>query len=95
MLAMELKDIEREKFDRSLAKPQIRQYFPLSIRVYVYFFSFIHIAACCLLLPVHLAIHFMSFEFSPIHCCHPRQLYTICTLCIEGTHKERYKLVHT
>ena len=31
VLAMELEDIEREKFDRSLAKHQIRQYFPPSI----------------------------------------------------------------
>ena len=31
ILAMELEDIEREKFDGSLAKRQIRQYFPLSI----------------------------------------------------------------
>ena len=30
MLAMKLQDIEREKFDGSLAKRQIRQYFPLS-----------------------------------------------------------------
>ena len=28
MLAMELEDIEREKFDGSVAKHQIRQYFP-------------------------------------------------------------------
>ena len=31
ILAMELEDIEREKFDRSLAKRQIHQYFPPSI----------------------------------------------------------------
>ena len=31
VLAMELEDIGREKFDRSLAKLQIRQYFPPSI----------------------------------------------------------------
>ena len=30
-LAIELKDIEREKFDGLLTKRQIRQYFPLSI----------------------------------------------------------------
>ena len=28
MLAMELKDIEKEKFDGSLTKRQIHQYFP-------------------------------------------------------------------
>ena len=31
MLTMKLKDIEREKFDGSLAKRQIHQYFPPSI----------------------------------------------------------------
>jgi len=31
MLAMKLEDIGREKFDGSLAKRQIRQYFPQSI----------------------------------------------------------------
>ena len=31
ILAMELEDIDREKFDRSLAKRQICQYFPPSI----------------------------------------------------------------
>ena len=31
ILAMELEDIEREKFDGSLAKRKIRQYFPPSI----------------------------------------------------------------
>ena len=37
ILAMELKDIEREKFDGSRAKRQIRQYFPSSILRYTVF----------------------------------------------------------
>ena len=37
MLAMELEDIETEKFDRSLAKHQIHQYFPFNkLRYTVY-----------------------------------------------------------
>ena len=34
---MELEDIEREKFDRSLAKRQIHQYFPPSINCAIWY----------------------------------------------------------
>ena len=42
ILAMKLEDIEREKFDRSLAKRQIRQYFLLSINCATRY-TYIHI----------------------------------------------------
>ena len=45
MLAVELTDIEREKFDRSLAKRQIRQHFPSQlrymVRMYIYTTTYI------------------------------------------------------
>ena len=37
ILAMELKDIGREKIDGSLAKHQIRQYFPLSVNCAIWY----------------------------------------------------------
>ena len=42
MLAMELEDIEREKFDGSLAKRQIRQYFPPSINCAIRYLPLTH-----------------------------------------------------
>ena len=38
MLDVELEDIKREKFDKLLAKHQIRQYFPLSINCAMQYF---------------------------------------------------------
>ena len=42
VLAMELENIGREKFDGSLAKRQIRQYFPPSINLRYKVFIYLH-----------------------------------------------------
>ena len=36
LLRIQLENIERENFDRSLAKHQIRQYFPAPIKIFRY-----------------------------------------------------------
>ena len=71
ILAMELEDIEKEKFDGSLAKRQIRQYFPPSINCSIQCVCVCaHVHMCVMYKQVHMYVYVCAYTFAHMHYLH-------------------------